>query len=71
MNAPKLADRMNASPTVAMNTRGANFSTVVMICTAEMLRSPARLTAAGSHSPTSAMTTDQALPCEVFQNTST
>src|SRR4051812_48840076 len=35
LNSPKLADLMNNSPTVAMNSSGTNFSTVVATCTTE------------------------------------
>jgi hypothetical protein len=62
---------MNSSPTVAMNSSGTNFSTVVTIWVTAMLRTPDRLTAAGIHKPSRAMTIDQALAWPVFQNTST
>src|SRR3954471_5388530 len=71
LNSPKLADLMNSSPTVAMNSSGTNFSTVVTICTTDRLRIPARLTAAGTHRPASAIRIDQPLACDVFPNTST
>src|SRR3954471_18202752 len=71
LNSPKLADLMNSSPTVAMNSSGTNFSTVVSSSTTERLRIPARLMTAGNHSPTRAITIDHALACELFQKTST
>src|SRR5262249_19331979 len=51
LNAPKLADLMNSTPTVAINPGATNFRAVVTTCTAAKLRSPARFTAAGIHSP--------------------
>ena len=62
---------MKNRPTVAMNSRGMNFKTVITIWNQAMLRRPARLTAAGSHRPTRAIMIDQLVVWPVFQKTST
>src|SRR5215831_4616911 len=49
----KLALEMKNRPTVDMNASTANLMTVVTTCTEPMFFTPDRLTAAGSHSPTS------------------
>lgn len=54
-----------------MNSRGMNFSTVVMFWVMAMFRTPERLMTAGIHRPAMAITTDQSLACPVFQKTST
>ena len=59
LNSPKFARLMKNSPIATRTAAGTNFSTVVTTWKAAMLRSPARLTTAGSHSPTSAITTDR------------
>src|SRR5215470_16992805 len=53
----KLALEMKNRPTVDMNASAANLMTVVTTCTEPMFFTPDRLTAAGSHSPTSTSST--------------
>jgi len=55
LNAPKLALVTKNQPTTATNSSGRYFSTTVRFCSQAVCRSPARFTAAGIHSPTSAI----------------
>src|SRR5215475_5141356 len=67
----KLALEMKNRPTVDMNASTRNFTTVVTTCTAPMFLTPDRLTAAGSHSPTSTSRTENSLLCPVLMKCST
>src|SRR5262249_21274352 len=53
----KFALEMKNKPTMAMNATATNLITVVITCTEPMFLTPDRLTAAGSHSPTSTSST--------------
>lgn len=54
-----------------MNANGRNFSTVVTTWKAPMLRTPVRLTSAGSHRPASAIPSEPQVWCPLLTNTST
>ena len=71
LKGPKLSALMNSSPTVAMNSSGTNFRTVVAIWSTAVLRTPLRLTIAGIHRPAMAMAMDQPVAWSLFQKTST
>jgi len=55
LNAPKLALVTKNQPTTPMNSNGRYFSTTVRFCSQASCRIPARLIAAGIHSPARAM----------------
>ena len=67
----KLAVLMKNSPNVDIRTRGMNLMIVVQSWTAPMFLTPERLTAAGSHRPTRAMTIDHPVRWLLFTNSST
>ena len=55
LNGPKLAARTKNQPTTPTNSSGRYFSTTVRFWNHAICRKPARFTAAGTHTPTSAM----------------
>jgi len=55
LNEPKFADLTKNQPTMATNSSGRNFSTTVRFWNQAMFLTPARFTAAGTHSPSKAM----------------
>ena len=55
LNGPKLPALMKNQPTTPIKASGRNFSTTVTFCSQATCRSPARLTAAGTHRPSSAI----------------
>ena len=67
----KLAVLMKNSPAVDITSSGRNFSTVVTTWKAPMLRTPVRLTAAGTHRPARAMTIDHPVTLSLLTNCST
>ena len=67
----KFPASMKKRPAVAISARGMNFRTVVHSWNTPMLRTPERLTAAGIHRPTRAITIDPKVLPPLFTNFST
>src|SRR3954447_16215894 len=67
----KLPELMKNSPTVDMNTSGMNLRIDVQVWAAPMFLTPLRLIAAGTHSPTRAISIETYLFPPLLRNSST